>query len=215
MRFLKNSLSVDRVERGQAQVDVPPDIGRDGNAAESTGTNARATRRGFVVCSRAKPYPNSALEERQETMRNLNRTIFACALAGVALVAMAARVQAQEPHYLKALSDLRTARDYIQSDHRPQFEHERHIAVDEINKAIDEIKHAAWDDGKQTKYAPPPHAETDPWHPLREAVNWIDAAMRDVREGFDQPANQGLRERAVGHMQEARRVLWSVVQAPR
>src|SRR5579863_9749366 len=129
----------------------------------------------------------------------------ACALAAVVCFAGARRVQAQEPRYLLALSDLRTARDYIQSDHRHEFEHERHVAVDEINKSIDEIKHAAWDDGKNTKWAPPAHPDTDPWHPMREAVNWIDSARRDVTTGYDRPENQGLRERAVLHIDQARR----------
>jgi hypothetical protein len=134
----------------------------------------------------------------------------ACTLAAVVYFASPAR--AQEPHYLEALSDLRTARDYIQSDHRHDFDHERRHAVDEINKAIDEIKHAAWDDGKQTKYAPPPHPDTDPWQPMREGVRWLDAAKGHVMQGYDRPGNQGLRERAVVHIDEARRALWDVIQ---
>ena len=64
-------------------------------------------------------------------------TVAASLLAAVVYFAGAARVQAQEPRYLLALSDLRTARDYIKSDHRHEFEHERHFAVDEINKAME------------------------------------------------------------------------------
>jgi len=137
----------------------------------------------------------------------------ACALAAVAYVAAATPAQAQEPHYLHALSDLRTARDYIQSDHRPEFGHERHVAVDEINKAIDEIKHAAWDDGKNTNWAPPAHPDTDPWHPMHEAVNWLDRARGDVAQGVDRPENHGLRDRATMHIDEARHMLWDVIHA--
>jgi hypothetical protein len=133
-------------------------------------------------------------------------------LAVAVYLCAAAPVRAQEPHYLHALSNLRTARDYIQSDHRHEFGGERHHAVDEINKAIDEIKHAAWDDGKQTKYAPPPHPDTDPWHPMREAVRWLDAAHGDVAQGVDRPENHGLRDRALIHIDEARQTLWNVIQ---
>ena len=136
----------------------------------------------------------------------------ACALAAVVYFAAATPAPAQEPHYLRGLSDLRTARDYIQSDHRHEFDHERHHAVDEINKAIDEIKHAAWDDGRNTKCAPPAQPDTDPWHPMREAVNWLDAGRRDVSQGVDRPENQGLRDRALMHIDDARRTLWDVVR---
>ncbi len=138
--------------------------------------------------------------------------IVACVLAAGVMLSAGIPAQAQEPHYLVALSDLRTARDYIQSDHRHEFEHERHHAVDEINKAIDEIKHAAWDDGKQTKYAPPPHPDSDPWHPMREAIRWLDEAHQRVTEGYDRPENGGLRERAILHIDEARHSIGEVIR---
>ena len=146
-------------------------------------------------------------------MLKLNRlAVAACALAAGVLLLSAIPAQAQGPRYLLALSDLRTARDYIQSDHRHEFEHERHRAVDEINKAIDEVKHAAWDDGKQTKYAPPPHPDSDPWHPMREAIRWLDEAHQHVTEGPDRPENGGLRERAVIHIDEARHSIEEVIR---
>jgi hypothetical protein len=134
------------------------------------------------------------------------------ALAVCLYVIVGVGSQAQEPHYLQALSELRTARDYIQSDHRHDFDHDRHHAVDEINKAIDEIKHAAWDDGKNTKWAPPTQPDTDPWHPMREGIRWLDAARGDVMQGVDRSNNQGLRERAVMHIDEARHNLSDVIQ---
>jgi hypothetical protein len=147
-------------------------------------------------------------------MRNLKiLTAIVGAIAAVALLAPATPARAEEPLYLRALSDLRTARDYIQSDHRHEFEHERHVAVDEINKSIDEIKHAAWDDGKNTKWAPPTHPDTDPWHPMHEAVNWLQSAKGDVMTGFDRQENQGLRERAVAHIDLAYRAISTVLQA--
>jgi hypothetical protein len=137
-----------------------------------------------------------------------------CALAALTLVATATPARAQNqyntPHYLEGLADLRTARDYIQSDNRPQFDRDRHHAVDEINRAIDEIKHAAWDDGKNTKYAPPAAPLTDPWQPLRMANNWLAEAIKQIDDIPDQQ-NQGLQQRAVVHIVEARRAVGNVI----
>jgi hypothetical protein len=138
-------------------------------------------------------------------------TVAFCALMAGVFFAMTTPARAQEPHYLHALSDLRTARDYIEFDHRPMFGHERHHAVDEINKAIEEIKHAAWDDGKNTQFAPPAHGVTDPWAPLHQAIHWLDEAHARVSEGVDQPENRGLRDRAILHIDQARHTLHSII----
>jgi hypothetical protein len=134
-----------------------------------------------------------------------------CALATLAVLAIATPAQAQEPHYLQALSDLRTARDYVQFDHRDGFGKQRHDAVDEINKAIDEIKHAAWDDGKNTRFAPPATGVTDPWAPMHQAKNWLDAAVTHVQQGVDTPENQGLRARAFHHIWAAHQIVQGVL----
>jgi hypothetical protein len=135
-----------------------------------------------------------------------------CGLWAVVLIATATPMHAQAPSYLQALSDLRTARDYIQSDHRPQFEEPRRHAVDEINKAIEEIKHAAWDDGKNTKYAPPSGGVTDPWMPMRAAADWLGDALKQVNSTPDQPANQGLQQRATMHIAEARHTIGRIYE---
>lgn len=137
----------------------------------------------------------------------------ACTLAAALLFAAAAPAQAQEPHYLHALSELRTARDYIQFDHRELFHKERHHAVDEINKAIDEIKHAAWDDGKNTMFAPPAQGVSDPWAPMHEAQKHLNVAQNQVGQGIDTPQNQGLRDRAMFHIHEAQNAINFVIQA--
>jgi hypothetical protein len=138
----------------------------------------------------------------------MKRRGFYSMLSGVALAALlavAAPAQAQEPHYLHALSDLRTARDYIQFDHGAPGGDVRHHAVDEINKAIEEIKHAAWDDGKNTQFAPPAQGVTSGWAPMNQAESWMQRAKGDVEKGIDPPQNIGLRERAIQHIDEAQR----------
>jgi hypothetical protein len=134
-----------------------------------------------------------------------------CALATLAFLAAATPAQAQEPHYLKALSELRTARDYIQFDHRPGWGPQRHEAVEEINKAIEEIKHAAWDDGKNTQFAPPAAGVTDPWAPMHEAINHLDSATDHTKQGVDQPENAGLRDRALKHIWAAHQIVEGIL----
>jgi hypothetical protein len=134
-------------------------------------------------------------------------------LLAMVLMGTGPAARAQEgPAYLRALSDLRTARDYIQFDHRPEFGGERHHAVEEINKAISEIKHAAWDDGKNTQFAPPSQGVADGFAPMHEAIRWLDAARNHVMSGPDQPANQGLRERAMIHIDEAHHAIEMIVR---
>lgn len=134
-----------------------------------------------------------------------------CALIVAAFFAAATPAKAQEPHYLQALSELRTARDYIQYD-KGRYGSERHKAVDEISKAIDEIKHAAWDDGKNTQFAPPAQGGGG-WAPIHEAQKWLAVARQHVEQGIDTPQNTGLRERAIVHIREAQARVENLKQA--
>lgn len=138
------------------------------------------------------------------------------AISGLALFtifAVASPARAQEPHYLHALSELRTARDYIQFDRGAPGGDVRHHAVEEINKAIDEIKHAAWDDGKNTQFAPPAQGVTSGWAPLHQAESWLQHAKHDVEQGVDNPQNMGLRDRAIQHISEAERHLHRLIES--
>lgn len=133
-------------------------------------------------------------------LKTLTATI--CALAAVAIFATATPARAQqEPHYLQALTELRTARDYFQYDIK-RYGAERHHIVEEINKAIDEVKHAAWDDGKNTKFAGPGDAPNG-WAPIHYGYNSLKAARKYVAMGIDTPQNEGLRDRALHHIDEA------------
>jgi hypothetical protein len=77
--------------------------------------------------------------------------------------------------------------------------------VEEINKAIAEIKRAAWDDGKNTNFAPPAQGVTTGWNPIHQALKWLEVAKNDTQQGVDLPQNQGLREAAVNHINLALR----------
>jgi len=130
-------------------------------------------------------------------------------MAAVAVFSTATPARAQEPHYLQALGELRTARDYMSYD-KGQFNADRRHVVDEINKAIEEIKHAAWDDGKQTRFAPPGNASNG-WAPMHYAQNALFAARKHVDQGIDTPANTGLRGRATQHIAEAQRTIDRII----
>jgi len=136
-----------------------------------------------------------------------------CAVTALVVLAAATPARAQEPHYLRGLADLRTARDYIKFVRGGEYLAERRHAVAEINSAIDEVKHAAWDDGKNTRFAPPDQGVTDPWRPLREAQNALHEAHRNVAEGVDRPENAGLRDRAILHIEEAERTVSNILMS--
>jgi len=137
--------------------------------------------------------------------KSLTALVFA--LMALLLLAPATPAHAKEPAYLHALSDLRTARAWIESDHRHEFGDERHHATDEIDHAIDEVKKAARDDGKDTHFTPPPQSGGDPWTPLRSARKLLDEAHRDIADGVDRPENRGLQDRALRHIDEAHHTL--------
>jgi hypothetical protein len=141
-------------------------------------------------------------------MRILRRVGVAfCAFTALMLFATTAQAQAGEPHYLRALADLRTARDYLQYDQNPATTGDRHHAVGEINHAIQEIKNAAWDDGRNTEFATPTGPITDPWRAVKEAERWVTKAGDEVARGIDPPQAMGARDRAMMHIEAARRIL--------
>lgn len=139
------------------------------------------------------------------TIRRLRVIVGAAML--IALFAITSPAKAQEPHYLRALSQLRAARDYIQYDKGQAYGDVRQHAIDEINKAIDEVKHAAWDDGKNTMFQPPMPGSSQTWTPLHNANSWLQTAKGNVSQGVDNPQNAGLREQATRHIDEAQRTL--------
>jgi len=130
-----------------------------------------------------------------------------CAFTALMLLVTAAQAQAGEPHYLRALADLRTARDYLQYDQNPATAGDRHRVLIEINHAILEIKRAAWDDGMITQFAPPTGPVTDPWRAAKEAERWVTKAGDEVSRGIDPPQAMGARDRAMMHIVAARRIL--------
>ena len=139
-----------------------------------------------------------------------SRKIITVFSVGVILLFMQFNVSAMRPdhpHYLHALADLRAARWMI--EHRPgnwiqtidEIE-----AVKRIDEAINEIKRAAIDDGKDIT----DHVGTDerPDHMgrLRNSVEFLKKAREDVNKDEDNGFAQGLQRRAIVHITEAIRL---------
>lgn len=139
-------------------------------------------------------------------MRTLKMfTITTFALLTFALLASAKPAMAQGPAYLHALSNLRQARGWIQADGRPQFGDLRRHAVHEIDMAINEVKRAAQDDGKDTNFTPPPASGgQNAGAPISSALHLLDDAHNDVAGGQDMPQNVGIQMRALQHIDAAR-----------
>jgi hypothetical protein len=131
----------------------------------------------------------------------------ALALLTILFLAQATPVQAQGPAYLHALSDLRSARAYLQYDARPAWAGHRQHAIEQIDKAIGEIKIAAIDDGKNPWHTPPPQSGGSEGWAVHSAVKLLREARGDVDHGMDRPENRGLRERSVEHIDKALREL--------
>ena len=129
-------------------------------------------------------------------------------LSGLLLVAVPfaanADMPGKHPVYLHALSDLRAARWML--EHRPgdaAVSGQEDVAITEIDKAIGEIKKAAIDDGKDIHDHPPVQGPND--HPgrLHKAAELLRKVHGDVAREEDDPMTRGLRDRAIGHIDEA------------
>ena len=110
----------------------------------------------------------------------------------------------QHPAYLHALSDLHAARWLI--EHRPgdwvQTSDEQE-SVQQIDAAIFEIKRAAFDDGKNANAHPPVDEHPDNRGRIRQASQFLMKARADIASEEDNGFANGLRDRAIGHIDAA------------
>jgi hypothetical protein len=120
-------------------------------------------------------------------------------------VVVVPRVHAeQHPAYLHALADLRAARWLIAN--RPgdaRVSGDEDVAIARINETINEIKHAAIDDGKNPDDHPPVDARLDRKGRLHRADELLRQARSDIAREEDNAAIRGLRDRAIEHVDAA------------
>ena len=120
-----------------------------------------------------------------------------------ALGASSTFAQGRHPAYLHALSDLRDARAHLQRPDGGHLRHEEDDAIHEINSAIDEIKKAAIDDGKDINDHVPVDSRLDWPGRLHRALELLNKAHEDIAREEDNQFAQGLQERALGHIDKA------------
>ena len=110
----------------------------------------------------------------------------------------------RHPFYLHALSDLRAARWLV--EHRPgdaAVSGHEGAAVGQIDAAINEIRRAAIDDGKDLYDHPPVDGTGDRRARLHRAADLLHKVHGDVSREEDDAVVRGLRNRAVGHIDGA------------
>jgi tetratricopeptide (TPR) repeat protein len=108
------------------------------------------------------------------------------------------------PNYLQALSDLRAARWLV--DHRTADVHktvEENNAVAQIDLAIDLIKKASVDDGKNINDHPPVDEKADRAGRLQEAAEFVEKAYKDINSEEPNGIAVGFRNQAMQHISEA------------
>ena len=116
----------------------------------------------------------------------------------------ASLMKPEHPYYLHALSDLRAARWMI--EHRPgnwQTTVDEVEAVKRIDEAINEIKKASIDDGKDINDHPKVDEHPDHVGRLHAAAEFLKKAREDVNKDEDNRFAQGLQDRALKHINEA------------
>lgn len=133
--------------------------------------------------------------------------------AGMTAVAAPMTMQAQQvpgphPAYLHALSDLRAARHYLNDGWAwAPVKHDDDAAIHAIDAAINEIKHAAIDDGKGLNDPFPIDTGLSPHDRFRKAEELLASAHKDLLHAEDVPEARGLRDRATAHVDEARQIV--------
>jgi len=138
-------------------------------------------------------------------MKSIARlAVFAFAFA-LLLSSGTGRATAQERHpaYLRALTDLRAARAHLDRHDGGELRHQEKEAIHSINDAIDEIKKAAIEDGRDLNDHPPVDAGLDYTGRLRRARQLLEKARQDIGHEEDNGFARGLQQRAFAHIDNA------------
>src|SRR6202795_4657240 len=112
-------------------------------------------------------------------MKSLNKLMFAvCALLLFVPAFISAKPQPPKEHpaYLHALTDLRHARAHLQRPDGGELREQERKAIHEIDEAINEIKKAAMDDGRDLNDHPPVDAHMAWGGRLHRALELLDKA---------------------------------------
>jgi hypothetical protein len=92
------------------------------------------------------------------------------------------------------------------------MDREEDHAIEEIDKAIGEIKHASIDDGKNLNDHPPVDAHIDRRGRYHRTLELLDKAHNDIAREEDDPSVRGLRDRALRHIDEAHHIVDRLIE---
>ena len=133
------------------------------------------------------------------------RLIAALALATTMSLPALADEYGKHPFYLHALTDLHAAA--WQVDHRrPEdgmVSADEQIVRDEIHAAINDLQRAAWQDGKEMQWTPPPDVPLAREGRLHATVDLLRKAHADVAREEDDPRSRPLQQRGLQHVDAA------------
>jgi hypothetical protein len=118
----------------------------------------------------------------------------------------------QHPAYLHALTDLRHARAHLQRPDGGELREQEKKAIHEIDDAINEIKKASIDDGKDLYDHPPVDARLDWRGRLHRALELVNKAHNDVAQEEDNSFAQGLQQHALEHIDKAHHHIEEAIQ---
>jgi hypothetical protein len=135
-------------------------------------------------------------------MKTFARSAFFASILVAPLLARADQ-PGRHPAFLHALTDLRHARAHLEKPAKPEVQWDETTAIGAIDNAIDEIKKAAIDDGKNLNDHPGVDAKLRHHGRLQRALELLRKAKRDIMEKEDNSFADGLRDRAVKHIDTA------------
>jgi hypothetical protein len=132
-------------------------------------------------------------------------------LAGIAGAALLAGCASPPPHpperhpaYLHALSDLRASRWMIEHRTGDWAQTADEVeAVHQIDAAINDIKKAAYDDGKNPNDRPPVDEYPDHRGRIHAAIDYLKKARADIAREEDNAYADHLRDHAIAHIDGA------------
>jgi hypothetical protein len=108
------------------------------------------------------------------------------------------------PHYMEALTDLRLARALLKVPDDSKAAKFNATAVDDIDQAMAEIKHASIDDGKGPDDHAPIDANVSHRDRLHEVLSLVNGADQDLKAEEDDKKALGWRAKAQKDVADAR-----------
>ena len=145
-------------------------------------------------------------------MKTVRRCAVLVFLVAVCTAITFADEPGRHPAYLHALSDLRAARAHLgRITPSDRVDDEEQRAIEEIDRAIAEIKNAAIDDGKNLNDHPPVDEHMDRRGRFHRALELLDKAHHDVDYKESDPSVRGLRDRALRHIDEAHHIVEHII----